>query len=119
MKQELEAQMSEANKLFDAGDFKSARRLYFDLADKDPQSIKILSGLGLTSMKMGLLEEAVGVFNRAVKLAPALEGVSKGLFHSLWDLGRRVEALEEIKRFQAISDSEDYREIVREINEKW
>jgi hypothetical protein len=45
--------------------------------------------------------------------------VSKGLFHSLWKLGKQVEALEEVKRFQTISDSEDYREIVKEINEKW
>jgi hypothetical protein len=30
-----------------------------------------------------------------------------------------VEALEEARRFQTISDSEDYGEIIKEINEKW
>jgi hypothetical protein len=33
-------------------------------------------------------------------------------------LEKRVEAIEEIKRFQTIADSKDYREIIREINEK-
>jgi hypothetical protein len=52
-------------------------------------------------------------------MSPDLESVSKGLFHSLWKQGKLVEALEEVKRFQSISDSEDYQEIIREINEKW
>jgi len=47
-----------------------------------------------------------------------LEAVSLGLFHTLWELEKRAEALEEIKRFQAVADSEDYRQIIREINEK-
>jgi tetratricopeptide (TPR) repeat protein len=119
MKEELEAQMSQANKLHDAGQFESARKIYLDLAEKDPQSIRILAGLGLTCMEMEALDEAVSVFKRAVELAPALESVSKGLFHSLWNFERRVEALEEIKRFQSISNSEDYEEIIKEINEKW
>jgi tetratricopeptide (TPR) repeat protein len=119
MKVELEAQMSEANKLCEAGQFESARKIYLDLSEKDPQSTRILAGLGLACMGMRALDEAVSVFKRAVELSPALEGVSKGLFHSLWNLERRVEALEELKRFQTISDSEDYTEIVKEINEKW
>lgn len=119
MKVELESQMSEANKLLDAGQFESAKKILSDLEKKNPQSIRILAGLGFACMETGALNEAVGIFKRAVELSPTLEGVSKGLFHSLWKLDRRVEALEEIKRFQSISDSEDYTEIVKEINEKW
>jgi tetratricopeptide (TPR) repeat protein len=119
MKVELEAKIIEANKLFDAGQFESARKIFLDLSEKDQQSTRILAGLGLACMEMGALDEAVNVFKRAIKISPTLESVSKGLFHSLWKLERRVEALEEIKRFQTISDSEDYTEIVKEINEKW
>jgi tetratricopeptide (TPR) repeat protein len=119
MKTELEGQFAEAIRLQDGGQLEAAKRHFLDLAAKDPQSTRILTGLGAVCYDLQLWDEAVDVFKRATALSPALEGVSKGLFHSLWKLGRKVEALEEIKRFQAISDSEDYREIVKEINEKW
>ena len=119
MKAELDKQFAEASKLQDAGQLESAKNLLLELLEKDPQSTRILAALGLVCYELGALDEAVGVFKRAVELSPALEGVSKGLFHSLWKLEKRVEALEEIKRFQTISDSEDYREILKEINEKW
>ena len=119
MNEELKTQFSEATKLQDAGQLESAKNLLLELAEKDPQSTRILAALGLVCYDLGLWKEAVDVFKRAIELSPALEGVSKGLFHSLWKLERHVEALEEIKRFQTISDSEDYREIVKEINEKW
>jgi len=67
---------------------------------------------------MRFLNEAASAFEHAVELAPKLEAVSKGLFHCLWEMGQRDKALEEIKRFQSISDSKDYREIIREIIEK-
>jgi tetratricopeptide (TPR) repeat protein len=119
VKEELEKQFSEAIKFQDAGQLESAKNLLVELAEKDAQSIRILAALGSVYYDMGNWDEAVSVFKRAVELSPALEGVSKGLFHSLWKLGKQVEALEEVKRFQTISDSEDYREIVKEINEKW
>lgn len=119
MKTEFEKQFSEAIKLQDAGQPESAKNLLLELAEKEPQSIRILAALGSVYYDLEAWDEAVTVFKRATTLCPDLEGVSKGLFHSLWKLERRVEALEEIKRFQSISDSEDYREIVKEINEKW
>lgn len=119
MKEELKLQFSEAVKLRDAGQLDPAKRILRDLAEKDPRSTKILATLGHVCWDMRALDEAVTVFKRAVELSPTLEAVSLGLFHSLWNLERREEALEEIKRFQSISDSEDYREIVKEINEKW
>ena len=42
-----------------------------------------------------------------------------GLFHSLWKNERQNEAMEELKRFQTISHSKDYAEIVKEINERF
>lgn len=119
MKQELKMQFSDAVKLKESGQFEFAKKMLEDLAEKDPKSTVILATLGQIYYDMGALEEAVKVFKRAVELSPALEGVSLGLFHSLWKLGSQVEGLEEAKRFQSISDSEDYKEIIREINEKW
>ena len=119
MNEELKKQFSEAVKLKEEGQLESAKKMFVDLAEKEPKSTAIFAVLGHVCYDMGALEEAVKVFKRAVELSPALEGVSLGLFHSLWKLGRQVEALEEAKRFQSNSDSEDYREIIREINEKW
>jgi tetratricopeptide (TPR) repeat protein len=119
VKPELEEQFAEAIKFQDAGQLESAKKILLALTETDPQSIRILAALGLVCWELGYLEEAVRVFTRAIELAPTSEGMSKGLFHCLWNLERKVEALEEIKRFQTISDSEDYRAIVNEINEKW
>jgi Zn/Cd-binding protein ZinT len=55
----------------------------------------------------------------AVKLAPTSELYSLGLFHIFWSEGRQEDAFNEMKRFMAISDSEEYREIVTEINSTW
>ena len=119
MKEELKKQFLEAVNLEEAGQFESARTLLLDSVEKDPECTATLATLGHVCYKMGDWDGAVSVFKRCVELSPILEAVSLGLFHSLWKLGRHVEALEEVKRFQSISDSEDYREIVKEINDKW
>ena len=54
-------------------------------------------------------------FRKAVELAPTLQIASLGLFHCLWDLNRRDEALAEMKRFMALADSEDYKAILEEL----
>jgi predicted Zn-dependent protease len=119
LKEELKVRFAEAVKVRDRDDLNSARQLFLKLAEEDTQSTAIYAVLGDICWDMGLLDEAVLAFGHAVKLSPKLEAVSLGLFHTLWKLEKRVEALEEIKRFQSIADSEDYREIVHEINEKW
>jgi predicted Zn-dependent protease len=118
MKEELKKQFSEAVKLKDAGQFESAKRLLQDLREKDPNSTAIVAVLGHVYFDMRLFDEAVSTFKRAIQLSPTLEAVSLGLFHSLWRLRKLEEALEEVKRFQSLSDSEEYREIIKELNEK-
>jgi tetratricopeptide (TPR) repeat protein len=57
----------------------------------------------------------------AVRLSPKKEKPSLALFHCLWSMDRVEEALEEIKRFQLLTNwaCRDYLEIMKEINEKW
>jgi len=89
-----------------------------ELAVEEPESPAILAVLGDVCWEMRLLDEAATVFKRAIALAPKLEAVSLGLFHCLWDSGKREEALDEAKRFMSVADSDDYRKIAKEINEK-
>jgi predicted Zn-dependent protease len=118
MKERLRTRFSEAVKFKEQGNFDGAKNILLDLVREDPQSTALLAVLGHVYWEMGLLEEAVGVFMRAIQLSPKLEAVSLGLFHCLWKLGRRAEALDEIKRFMSLSYSEDYQEIINEINKE-
>jgi hypothetical protein len=89
------------------------------LSKLDPTSPAIFTILGDVCWEMELQEEAISAFRGAVRLKPKAEAPSLGLFRCLWELGRLVEAVEEIKRFQSVSHSEDYDRIVKEINEKF
>lgn len=73
---------------------------------------------GLLLCELNKAEKAIAPFQEAVRLSPHSEKASHGLFHSLWESGRRREAKKEILRFQKISRSKDYEEIVEELKYK-
>ena len=58
------------------------------------------------------MDDAIALFLRARDIAPKSETVSKGLFHCYWENGEHHEAIQEAYRYLAISDSEDYRQIL-------
>src|SRR6266542_3075194 len=118
MREHVKQAFSEAVKLKENGDLKSAMQILTELAVEEPESPAILAVLGDVCWEMRLLDEAATVFKRAIALAPKLEAVSLGLFHCLWDSGKREEALDEAKRFMSLADSDDYRKIIKEINDK-
>ena len=117
MRAALEEEFAEATKLHDAGHLERAREVLLDLANRSPQSVRIHAALGHVCWDMQRLDEAVVAFRHATGLSPRLEGVSLGLFNCLWELGRREEAMEELKRFQSVADSTEYGEIVKAINQ--
>ena len=63
----------------------------------------------------GRLPAAAAAFRVATKRFPKLEIASLGLFHTLWQQSKSDDAFEEMKRFQSVSHSQDYEEIVHEI----
>ena len=65
------------------------------------------------------LADAEHYFRLAIQQRPDWEMSSLGLFHSLCAQSKYEEAIEEIKRFQSISYSSDYEEIVRTFNAKY
>jgi predicted Zn-dependent protease len=115
---EVKKVFAEAVRLKKQGELLAAKEMLVSLAASSPHSVAVFAVLGDVYMEMGLLGEAISAFRSAVRLAPKLEGVSLALFHCLWKLNRRDEALEEVKRFMSVSDSVDYREIINELNQK-
>jgi tetratricopeptide (TPR) repeat protein len=82
------------------------------LFEENPESAPLLAALGIVCREQRQYHEAAGYFKRLTILKPKSERGSLGLFHSLWDLDLREEALEEMKRFLSISKSEEYEEIL-------
>ena len=71
---------------------------------------------------LGQVDEAEHLFKKAVSLAPKSEKFSLGLFHCLWAGAKQEEALEEMKRFLSLVDSEEYQmllaSITKSLNER-
>ena len=112
--------LDEAIKLKNQEDYRGAARVLSHIVKEFPTctpAFMLLGGLYLHEFKKP--RKAVPCFEAAIGLAPRSEMCSLGLFHSLWNLDRVVEALEELKRFQMISHSKDYDEILAELKEKW
>lgn len=70
--------------------------------------------LGWILSRGGRHREAIEHGRVAIQLAPASERVSMLFFRMLWGAGERNEALDEVKRFTAIGDSDEYSRMLEE-----
>jgi predicted Zn-dependent protease len=111
-----QALFDRAVKLKDQGDFAGAQQIVEQLIAAEPTSAGLHWFLGMLSWEQGASDKAERAFRRATELNPHSENASLGLFHCLWETGRQAEALGEIKRFLTIAESQDYRQILAEIN---
>ena len=64
---------------------------------------------------MADLDQAVTYYKKAIKAGPRAEGASLGLFHVLWKMNRENEALDEMRRFLSISNSQAYTELLNDM----
>lgn len=87
-----------------------------ELVGRRPDSAVFAALLANALDCLGHVDEAEQYFKTAVSLAPHSEKFSLGLFHCLWDQGKQIEALDEMKRFiSGGGESADYREILSEL----
>ena len=107
----------EAIKLRDDDKFSEALILIEQLVPKYPQNNSLLMIAAHLHWEIGSLDIAASFFKSATQVSPKSEKSSLGLFHCLWEMGKQVEALDEVKRFMSVSSSKEYMEIVREINQ--
>jgi len=90
-----------------------------ELVELNPNYALFRAVLANAYQEFGKSDVAEQEFKKSVELDPTSEIISLGLFHCLWGQDKPVEALDEMKIFLSISDSEDYRSILNEINETW
>ena len=83
-----------------------------ELVRRQPKSGLFTAVLANALGSLGKTEEAERYFKNAVVLSPEDEKVSLGLFHCLWGQGKREQALEEVRRFISLAESEEYRTIL-------
>ncbi len=110
---------SKAISLRDKGEYNLAKNIFLKIIGIEKHEPSYYLILGQIEKNLGLLNSAEQYFRKAVELLPDHELASRALFHALWNQDKTEDALDEIRRFQSISDSEHYREIMAEINEKW
>jgi len=106
--------LSEAKMLSQQGDEAAARQRLKDLLAEQPNNQAALLMLGGSYFCSGMLQEAEIVFEQLVLAEPGMGKYSIALFNTLWKLGRKEEALEEIKRFLSVADKSAERETVEQ-----
>lgn len=111
-------QVERAGVLRETGKTAEAMDLLTRLSEEEPQWPAASLVMGKILWDMGRLEDASVVFDRAIQASPKLEIASLGKFHTLWEAKRHEEALSEIRRFQNISFSSDYQDILENLQEK-
>ena len=108
----------EVQELYKSGDLHGAINILNELISIEPNSAKLRGTLANTYWELKNYEEANKQFKKSIELAPEWEDVSLGLFHCLWEQDRKEEAFAEMKRFMTISTSEEYKKILKDINEE-
>lgn len=114
---EYRRQFEEAIRLRDEGRLAEASELLLNLESGTAEDLPVnLIRAGIL-FDRGCFDEARELFANIITLQPRSELASRGLFFSLWKLGRRRDALDEMQRFLFIADSQAYRQLLSEIME--
>ncbi len=101
--EEADAAFERAFKLRDSGDSKNAIASFRTALSKYPDEVAgwlVLGGLLRDSHEY---TEALECMQRAVALRPGLALASRGLFHTLLNVGRDADAISEARRFLALA----------------
>ncbi len=108
---DVKKSLNEARSLAEQGRHGKARSRLLELLKEDPNNQVALLMLGGSYFIEEKYSEAGIVFERLILIVPGEGKYSIALLNTLWKLGRIEEALEEIKRFVSVADSDEEREI--------
>ena len=104
--------VDEAIDLRDAGRVSEAVEMLKDVITRAPNRELAFLVLGGILWDEERREDALRCFQSAVKLNPVLEMASQGVFHVLMEMNEVERAFDEVRRFLALADSQDYRRII-------
>ena len=107
----------QASDLWHDGEPQAALEIFHRLAAEHPQQPAITGMIGSIYFSEKDYEQARVYFHETVCMSPKSELASRGLFHSLWQIGERDAAFAEMKRFVSISESAEYDRLICEMNE--
>lgn len=99
-------------------DYEGSLSLLLPLLERWSTSAGFHMLVGDNYWKLGSFVTALSYFRKAVELDEKLELASLGVFHSLIQLGDISAAITEANRFQAVSHSHDYEEILKKYREE-
>lgn len=99
-----------------SGDHAAAVKILAQLISQDSNNIDALFLLGASLFSLDRSQEAARAFREVLKLRPKNEPASLGLFHSLWKLGDRQGAYQEMRRFLSIADSREYEQLLADVD---
>ena len=108
----------EAVRLKRQGNFKDALSVLRKLHRSAPNDASTCALIGEINWSQGKLGIAIRWLSKATREAPRSELASLGLFHVLWEANKEGLALAEMNRFLAISDSKEYRSILKGLPSK-
>jgi tetratricopeptide (TPR) repeat protein len=100
------------------GEHSGAVELLSKVVAADKHHLDALFLLGSSLFSLDRFLEAIEAFRSVLGERPQNEPASLGLFHSFWSLGEYREAYNEMRRFLAIADSEEYERLLAGINEE-
>jgi predicted Zn-dependent protease len=107
----------QAVELDEQNDAAFATQILRDLVAEFPRVAIAHGYLGWILSRGGRHREAIECCRAAVQLAPTSERVSVLLFRVLWSAGESELAFDEMRRFVAIADSEEYARIIQELQQ--
>lgn len=110
----LKSALSKARDLRNGGETSASMNLLLDLANMYPEAKAVFVLLGDLYWKQDDLAHARSCFQKATEIDPQLEIASLALYHTLWSLDFKEDALEEMKRFLQCSHSSEYNRLLQE-----
>ena len=117
MQHSFEERFEQAMQLRQESKHQAARDKFIELLREQPCSKIVLGMLSVCYFELEEHELAVVYATQSVAVSPKSERASLVLFHSLWKTNREDEAFEEMRRFLALTPSDAYDELLKDINE--
>ena len=106
----------EALRLRDQGSLVEAEETLSQLMEQYPENLGIILVRAGVLFDLERFHDAYTLFKTILDSRPDHELASRGLFHSLWKLGKHDDAFSEMKRFLSIADSDAYADLLNDIN---